>query len=192
MPKLWTATVEAHHEAVYGAVLDAAASLVAARGLSGITMSAIASETGIGRATLYKYFSDVAAILTAWHERHIASHQARLMEIAHRPAAPAMRLRAVLEAYAQMAAHEQTAAAAAIHAAPHAQHARQHLRMFLGQIIAAAQTGAVRTDIAADELAAYCLAALDAAGAAKNNAAIGRLVDVTLDGLRPVRKSSRA
>lgn len=186
MPKLWTDTIEAHHEAVHGAVLDAAASLVAAHGLNAVTMSAIATKTGIGRATLYKYFPDVATILATWHERHVGEHQARLMEIAHRPAEPGARLRAVLEAYAQMSAHEQNAASAAIHAAPHAQQARQHLRMFLSQIIVdAATAGTVRTDIAADELAAYCLAALEAGAEAKTKAAIQRLVGVVLDGLRP-------
>lgn len=34
-----------------------------------MTMSRIAEEIGIGRATLYKYFPDVEAILLAWHER---------------------------------------------------------------------------------------------------------------------------
>ena len=37
-------------------------------------MSQVATETGIGRATLYKYFPDVEAILAAWHERQIARH----------------------------------------------------------------------------------------------------------------------
>ena len=37
--------------------------MVAAHGLASVTMSRIAEETGIGRATLYKYFSDVEAIL---------------------------------------------------------------------------------------------------------------------------------
>jgi AcrR family transcriptional regulator len=40
-------------------------------------MSQIAAETGIGRATLYKYFPDVEAILVAWHERQVAEHQLR-------------------------------------------------------------------------------------------------------------------
>jgi AcrR family transcriptional regulator len=35
-------------------------------------MSQIAEETSIGRATLYKYFSDVEAILIAWRLRQCA------------------------------------------------------------------------------------------------------------------------
>ncbi len=51
------------------AALDATAALVAERGLRSVTMSQIAAQSGIGRATLYKYFPDVEAILLAWHER---------------------------------------------------------------------------------------------------------------------------
>ena len=74
MPKLWNETIEAHRRAVHDAALDTAAALVAERGLLSVTMSQIAEETGIGRATLYKYFPDVEAILIAWHERQIARH----------------------------------------------------------------------------------------------------------------------
>ena len=56
MPKLWTDTVEEHRRAVRDAALDAAAKLVAAHGLASVTMSKIAAETGIGRATLYGTF----------------------------------------------------------------------------------------------------------------------------------------
>jgi len=155
-------------------------------------MSAIATQTGIGRATLYKYFPDVDAILVAWHERHIAHHLAHLQEIAHRPADPAARLRAVLEALAQMSAHEQSPLSAGLHSGGHVAHAEAHLRGFLGMLIAdAARAGAVRTDAPADELAAYCLAALGATQALSSKAAIGRLVDLVWAGLTPT-KSSRA
>ncbi len=36
--------------------------------------AAIAEEAGIGRATLYKYFSDAEVLLLAWHERQISAH----------------------------------------------------------------------------------------------------------------------
>ena len=49
------------------AILDATGELVLSRGLLAVTMSDIAEATGIGRATLYKYFPDVEAILNAWH-----------------------------------------------------------------------------------------------------------------------------
>jgi hypothetical protein len=45
--------------------------------------------------------------------------------------------------------------------------------------------GDVRDDIAPAELAAYCMHALAAAGTLRTAAAVGRLVTVTLAGLRP-------
>ena len=192
MPKLWTNTIEAHRQSVHDAVLDATAALVAARGLASVTMSAIAAETGIGRATLYKYFPDVDAILVAWHERHVAHHLRHLSEVAHRPADPAVRLRAVLEALAPMSAHEQGPLSAGLHAGAHLAQARAHLRGFVGGLIAdAARAGVVRGDVPADELAAYCLAALGGASAPKSKAATGRLVELVWSGLKPT-KSSRA
>src|SRR5713101_6254962 len=81
VPKLWDETIEAHRHAVRDATLDAAAALVAEHGLLSVTMSQIAEETGIGRATLYKYFSDVEAILVARHERQVTSHLEHLAEV---------------------------------------------------------------------------------------------------------------
>jgi AcrR family transcriptional regulator len=105
MPKLWTDTVEEHRRAVRDAVLAATAKLVAEQGLTSVTMSGIAAETGIGRATLYKYFPDVETILTAWHERQVASHLQHLAAVRDQ-AGSDDRLEAVLTAYALMT-HEQ-------------------------------------------------------------------------------------
>src|SRR5207249_2176535 len=78
MPKLWNETIAAHRRAVRDAILDTTVALVAERGLASVTMSQIAEQTGIGRATLYKYFPDVEAILVAWHDRHVTGHLAQL------------------------------------------------------------------------------------------------------------------
>ncbi len=59
MPRIWSETIAAHRDAVRDATLDATAALVAEHGLTGVTMSQIAKESGIGRATLYKYFPDI-------------------------------------------------------------------------------------------------------------------------------------
>src|SRR5687767_5873493 len=81
VPKLWNDTIEAHRREVRDAILETTAALVAKLGLASVTMSQIAEETGIGRATLYKYFSDVEAILVAWHERQITNHLQYLAEV---------------------------------------------------------------------------------------------------------------
>lgn len=51
----------------------------------------------------------------------------------------------------------------------------------------AARAGDVRDDVAPDELATYCLHALDAARTLPSRVAVRRLVTVVLAGLRPPR-----
>jgi AcrR family transcriptional regulator len=190
MPRLWTDTIEAHKQSVHDAVLDATASLVADSGLSSVTMSAIAATTGIGRATLYKYFPDVDTILASWHQRQVARHLGELETIAARPGAPLDRLRAVLEAYLRNAFGARGHAADMPHAAPHVAHARAHLRDFLARLIEdTAKAGAVRRDVPPEELAAYALAALDGAAHLTTKAAMGRLLELTLDGMKPAGRA---
>ena len=190
MPKLWNETIEAHRAAVRDATLDTTADLVARHGLRAVTMSEIAERTGIGRATLYKYFPDVEAILAAWHEREISGHLEQLAAARDEAEGPAGRLRAVLEAYALIAreSHAQHDAelAAVLHRGEQTAHAEQQLRSMVRDLIAeAATTGDVRADIVPDELVTYCLHAIAAASALPSKAAVRRLVDVTLGGLRP-------
>ena len=128
VPKLWTDTVEEHRQAVREATLDATARLVAERGLTSVTMSAIATEAGIGRATLYKYFPDVETILVAWHERQVSGHLEHLARIRDQ-ASPGQRLEAVLEAYALMT-HDRphgTELTALLHRGEHVAGAHQRL-----------------------------------------------------------------
>ncbi|MEO7397819.1 MAG: helix-turn-helix domain-containing protein [Ilumatobacteraceae bacterium] len=63
------------------AILDATAALIAEQGPMSVAMSAIAERAGIGRATLYKYFPDISAILVAWHDRDFADHRDKLTEL---------------------------------------------------------------------------------------------------------------
>ncbi len=74
-------------------------------GLTSVTMSQIAEKTDIGRATLYKYFPDVEAILLAWHERQVVAHLKHLTALRNQVADPGERLGAVPEAYALIAYH---------------------------------------------------------------------------------------
>jgi AcrR family transcriptional regulator len=105
-----------------------------------VTMSKIAEEAGIGRATLYKYFSDLEGILVAWRGEHVAR-------------------------------------------------ARQQLQGFIRDLLLeGARAGKFRDDVAADELASYTLHALSAASSlTSKKAAVRRLVQVTLTGLRAPR-----
>ena len=191
VPKLWNETIEEHRRAVRDATLDTTAALVAKHGLRGVTMSQIAQETGIGRATLYKYYPDVESILVAWHERLVAEHLGRLTEVRHRgDLTTSERLAAVLERYALILhEHHGTELAALLHQGPHFDRAQQHLHRLVADMVAdGSARGAFRDDVGPDELANYCLHAASAATTLTSKAAIKRLIDVTLDGLRPPEK----
>lgn len=187
VPKLWQDSIVAHREAVRDAALDAAGALVAEHGPAAVTMSRIAQDAGIGRATLYKYFPDIEAVLAAWHARQVHGHVALLAAAAERPGAPAERLRAVLVAYAGATRRQHGGELAALlHRGEHVAQAQDHLRQLLaGLIEEGAVAGEIRADVAPAELATFCLHALVAAGALGSQAAVARLVDVTLAGLRP-------
>jgi AcrR family transcriptional regulator len=192
VPRLWNDTIEAHRREVRAATLDTTAALVAEHGLRSVTMSQIAEETGIGRATLYKYFPDVEAILLAWHERQVSGHLEYLAQTRDQAGDAGERLEAVLEAYAFISheshGHHNRELAAFLHRDKHVAQAEHELRKMIRDLLTeAAKTGDLRDDVAPDELAGYCLHALTAANTLASKAAVRRLVNVTLTGLRPPR-----
>jgi AcrR family transcriptional regulator len=130
VPKLWTETISEHRRAVHDATLDTTAALVREHGLASVTMSQIAAAAGIGRATLYKYFPDVEAILVAWHDRHIARHLRQLAEARDAAATPADRVEAVLEAFAliQHQHYDTELPVALLHRGEHVARARRQLQ----------------------------------------------------------------
>ena len=189
MPRLWVDTIEAHKRSVRDAITDTAAALVDEYGLRAVTMAQIAEASGIGRATLYKYFPDVEAMLLAWHERQVTHHLELLVEAGDRAADPRLRLESVLR---ELARHRGSRRgghhpelAALLHQDHHLVHAEKRLAAFLRDLIAdAAAAGEVREDVPPTELARYCLHALGAASSVASKAAVDRLVTVTLGGLR--------
>ncbi len=192
VPKLWNETIEAHRAAVRDAILATTAVLVTEHGLRSVTMSQIAEKTGIGRATLYKYFPDVEAILLAWHERQITGHLKHLAEVRDQADGAGERLEAVLEAYALISherfSHEHPGPelAALLHRSVHVTGAQQQVHDMIKDLLTeAAETGDIRDDVAPEELASYCLHALSAASSLPSEAAVRRLVMVTLATLHP-------
>lgn len=190
VPRLWTQTIETHRHEVRDAILDTTAALVSAHGLRAVTMSQIAEQVGIGRATLYKYFPDVEAILLAWHEGHVAGHLAELEQLCTQAGDPDDALQRVLNAYAALI-HERarhtggTDVSALLHHATRVSGPEHDLQRLLRDALAdAARTGCIRSDVPPDELANYCLHALNAAARAPNVPAVQRIAALTLDSLR--------
>jgi AcrR family transcriptional regulator len=196
VPKLWNTTVEEHRRTVHTAILDSTAALIAEHGMA-VTMSQIAQHTGIGRATLYKYFKDVETIMVAWHERQVSDHLRQLSAAIADCTDPGDRLRTALTVYANLSStrrdhpHPSTEGtsvqtALALHGAPHLHDAQRHVHDLLTEVLAAAAAAEiVRTDVPSAELATYCLHALSAAAVSASPAARERLVAVTLTGLLP-------
>ncbi|UUU28234.1 TetR/AcrR family transcriptional regulator [Streptomyces sp. DSM 40750] len=189
MPKLWNETIEAHRRAVHEAILDTTAELAAEHGLRSVTMSQIAEKAGIGRATLYKYFPDVEAILLAWHDRQITEHLGQLTEVRDQTEGAGEQLEAVLRAFAHISrrsrGHHGTELPAFLHRDERVVRAQRQLHGMIRDLLAeGTQSGDFRGDVPPDELATYCLHALAAASALPSEAAADRLVKVTLSGLR--------
>lgn len=188
MPRLWNETIEAHRREVRDAILDTTWALVDEHGLLSVTMSQIAEKAGIGRATLYKYFPDVEAILLAWHERHVSGHLEQLAEVRDQSGDARERLEAVLGAYALISYHHEHHGelGALLHRGDHVARAQRQLHGMIRELlIEGAENGNVREDVASEELASYCLHALAAAGSLSSESAVHRLVRVTLTGLQP-------
>jgi AcrR family transcriptional regulator len=189
VPKLWSETIELHRHSVSDAILAATAALASDHGLRSVTMSRIAEDTGIGRATLYKYFPSVEAILLAWHERQVSGHLTYLAEVRDQAAGAGERVEAVLSAYAlirhESRGHHDSELAAFLHRDDQVAQAQRQLAHLLRDVLAdAAAAGAVRDDVAPAELASYCLHALSGASSLPSKPAVRRLVSVTLAGLR--------
>jgi AcrR family transcriptional regulator len=191
VPKLWNDTIDAHRREVREAILDTTWALATEHGPSSVKMSEVAEKAGIGRATLYKYFPDVASILAAWHHRQISRHLDLLTETRDRTTDPGQRLRAVLETYAHIhrrrSQHQRAHGAdlvSLLHTDDQVVHAQRQLHQLLRDVLEeAVDAGDIRDDVTPDELTTYCLHALTAAGSLPSNAAVDRLVGVTLSGL---------
>lgn len=188
VPELWTHTVASHREEVRRAITEAAWSLATRHGPMSVTMSQVANEAGIGRATLYKYFPDVEAILHAHHERHVLEHLAHLSQLRDAAAGPRRRLEAVAVGYAHMCHHRTRRGSIELFALVHqtervSQAERQLVALFEELLADAVADRVLRDDTPVEELALYLVHALGAAQNLPSEAAVQRLVCVTLAAL---------
>jgi AcrR family transcriptional regulator len=186
---LWSDTVEAHRRDVRQAVMDTTWRLVTDHGLLAVTMSRIAEEVGVGRATLYKYFPDVEAILFAHHHQHVVHHLTQLRAVRDQADDPVEGLRAVLTGYAQICRHRQQHGTdelmRLLHRGTDADLSHQQLDDLIAELIASASadSDAVNAGVAPGELASYCRHALEAASTLTTDQAVDRLVAMVLRGL---------
>jgi AcrR family transcriptional regulator len=182
-------SVEAHRHDRREAILAAAAAGVAEHGLHAVTMSRIAAKAGVAEAKLCRYFSDLEALMRAWHDRQVDNHLGYLDDIGGQPGAVTQRLDAVLRAYAavvhQTHEHRTTDRGMSLHRDEDLVHARQHLHGLVRDLLAeGARSGDIRDDVTPDELAGQCLQSLSMAGAHSSAVAIRHLVTATLAQLR--------
>jgi len=182
VPNLWEDTIDAHRRSVVEAIVDTLAELVADDGAASVTMAKLARRTGLGRATLYRYFPDIGSVFAVLHERQLGAQLEQLSALRDQGVDPGERLEAVLEAYALMTFDRSTVEVPAAGRGADGDPVRDLVRELLVENAAA---GAVREDVTPDELALFCVHALAGARDLPSTAAVSRLVTVTMTGLLP-------
>lgn len=194
MPRLWDETIETHRQAVRQAIMETTWSMVTEGGLRSVTMARVAETAGIGRATLYKYFHDVEAILAAWHDQHVAAHLEELTALSEGRNAPIDRLIAVLAAYGSIVyrrGRHDSDLAAMLHRPGQTDGADQQVQELFRRLLSeAVDTGEVRADVAVPELARYCCHALGAAAGAASERSMRHVVELVLAGLSVERNDA--
>lgn len=190
VPKLWKDTVEEHRRDVRAAILDAAWILATQRGVRGVTMALVAEHAGISRATLYKYFRGVDAILLAGHTEHVREHLATLENALSSAATPRDGLERLIDQYAEIAFHRARHGtpdtSALVHTGDrHDQNTLAVERLFTRAAAAAQDAGEVRSDVTAKLLGAYCLHAAEAAATLPARGDVTRLASVIKECLGP-------
>ena len=125
-------------------------------------------------------------MLDADQRRSVEDALQQLTAVRDQAATPTARLEAVLKHYADISyQRHDTELVALLHRGEHVVRAQHQLRDLIRDLlIEGAKTGELRDDVASDELATYCLHPLTAAGNLPSKAAVQRLLDVTLSGLR--------
>lgn len=198
MPRLWSDTVQQHRHDVREAILDKAAALIQARGLPAVTMSQIAKDVGIGRATLYKYFNSVEEVIVAWHERQVTEHLEQLTGAIEREQTGLERLSTLIGAHARALHHHHDPALVLID--PHFPDAvndaltaaQDRIRHLLVTVLTeGASTGVLRTDVPPEELANFVLHSLGAAADLPPADAVDRLVNMVIGALLPTLPNKR-
>lgn len=155
-------------------------------GVAGLTMSAIAREAGISRATLYRYASDTAEAVDLWRAHEIDQHLQKLQSVASQTT-PERRLSDILDRDAVNLQHGHSDAGAVIpHHGSGITAAKNTVATLLQELILAGTVrGDVRTDLPVDELLVYTMTSLEAAAQLPSRQAAMRLANLVAQSLRP-------
>lgn len=97
MPKIDAPTVREHVDRQTDAILDAAARLVAEHGLRGVDVGMIAREVDLKRTSIYRYFPNRDAIVSAWIARELPRATARGVAVLEADLPAAQRVAAWLD-----------------------------------------------------------------------------------------------
>lgn len=152
------------------------------------SMRAIARDAGVGIATLYRHFPTREALVDAVYRDQVQrlTSGARDLLSEHRPA---VALRRWMDLFGDWLAtkHGMVDTLRAMIDAGEIAHAgtRDELLEAIASLLDAGGTaGELRTDVAADDVAAGLLGIFTVAGGAGRGAQAGRLLDLMVDGLR--------
>ncbi|WP_170976559.1 TetR/AcrR family transcriptional regulator [Rhizobium sp. FKL33] len=183
MPKTWVETLDGHREAVRHAAINAAMAIASEIGLQKVSMSEVASRTGITRATLYKYFTDVDAIFVEWHRRMLEHHLAHVEVVAGKDGAAVDRLTEILLFFAMTARrHHGTRFAEALRDREHARAAEERLVAVVEEVVAGGiDAGTLRADLSPREAAVFLQGSLSGVHRLPDEAAVKRLVGLLVD-----------
>lgn len=95
MPRIRAATIEEHRVRTRAALLEAARSIIEDEGTSDIPLAAVALAAGVGRTTLYDYFTDRDDLIASMVEEELPHVIDELIESVPRDLPPAERLAAL-------------------------------------------------------------------------------------------------
>lgn len=94
MPRIKAASVAEHVAEQEAAVLSTAVRLFCERGYEHVTIGDIATEIGLKRNSLYRYFPDKAHILVRWFQQELPQQVARSEQILRGDGSPRERIEA--------------------------------------------------------------------------------------------------
>ncbi|MDF0529390.1 TetR/AcrR family transcriptional regulator [Tsukamurella sp. 8F] len=155
------------------------------------SMRAIATEAGVGIATLYRHFPTREALVEAVYRDQVARLVAGSRELlSHKP--PAAALRAWMDLFGEWVATKNgmvDTLVAMIKSGdiPHGQ-TRTELLTAISEILdAGAAAGDLRADVTAEDVAAALIGVFTVAVPSGDDGMAARLLDILTDGLRPAR-----